>query len=218
MSHVTGIADQDAESDRQLIRMTEEYLQERLRRVAPDSLLVLAWEKFFHVYDQIIRRFVGACGAGGGDLEDCVQDVWTAVVRELQHARWNPDRSGFRTWLYAIVRNKTADLVRGRMRRPVQPLDATVAGVPDDEPGPAETLEAGWERGTVQAVMEQLQMRVSPLSFRVFCLRRLEERGVSEVAALLGLTSEQVRARDHRAQKKFRILYDVFTGRGLGQS
>ena len=45
-----------------LLEQTKSYLQAQLHRVAPDSILTQAWEEFYRVYSNLVRRFVLAQG------------------------------------------------------------------------------------------------------------------------------------------------------------
>ena len=101
-----------------LLQNTQEYLQAMLRRQAPDSVLVEAWEEFYRVYDGLIRRFILARGMRDADVDDCLQEVWSAVAARLVEFHRPEDRPGLRAWLYALVRSKATDVIRRRARRP----------------------------------------------------------------------------------------------------
>jgi len=66
-----------------LLEQTQAYLQAMLQRRAPDTLLSQAWQEFYRVYSDVIRRFVIVHGARGADVDDCVQEVWSAVALRL---------------------------------------------------------------------------------------------------------------------------------------
>src|SRR4051812_40584875 len=57
--------------------------------------------------------------------EDLAGEVWLGVVRRLDSFRGNEGQ--FRAWLCAIARRKVIDFRRAQARRPVEPLDDTVA-------------------------------------------------------------------------------------------
>ena len=57
-------------------------------------------------------------------------------------------------------------------------------------------------------MLSKLRDRVSTVNYQVLRLRSLEGRSVSETAAVLGLTTSQVRSRHHRMLKKFSRLYE----------
>ena len=202
-----------------MINMTQEFLQERLRGVAPDSLLVHAWQEFYEFYNEIIRRFALSSSLPKSEVDDCVQEVWCTVVEELPNFDYDPHRGRFRSWLYALVRNKAMDRVRRRARHPVGSLhDAQATGLRDasDQADPTAALEQRWNQELVRTVLGELQKVSSETSYQVFYLRSIEERSVAEVAQAMDLTPAQVRARHHRLRRRFRTMLDLFAGRDLG--
>jgi DNA-directed RNA polymerase specialized sigma24 family protein len=61
----------------------------------------------------------------------------------------------------------------------------------------------------VRKALSALSQLVSERSYQVLLLRSIEELDVSEVAAALGLTLEQVRYRHCRAKKELRRLVET---------
>jgi RNA polymerase sigma-70 factor (ECF subfamily) len=196
---------------------TQAFLHERLRRVAPDSLLTHSWQQFYETYDTILRNFARACGMRGADLDDCVQEVWLAVITELSRFQYDPNRGRLRSWLYRLVRNKASDHVRRRVRSRTCRLDD--AHEPERaaaDADPAALYERRWNIEMVHVVLDELRKRVSQKSYSVLELRRIDECSVEQVAERLHLRPEQVRARHHRTQRLFRTLFDLYTGRAFG--
>jgi len=187
--------------------------------VVPDRALVQAWQDFYSIHSEVIRRFGRSRGIPVADLDDCVQEVWATVIAELLDFDYQPDRGQFRSWLYAVVRSKAADFMRDRARARTCRFD--VAREEDYElysrdPDPARSLELRCERQMIHAVLRELRTVTSHLSYRVFFMRRIQERTVQVVAASNGLSSDQVRARQHRVQKRFRGLYRRYAGHDFG--
>ena len=87
-----------------LLQDAQAYLKMLLEDRVPDSLLAVAWENFYSVYDDLIRRFVVAQGVPHSDVDDCVQEVWSEVATRLFEFDRPADRPGLRAWLYALVR------------------------------------------------------------------------------------------------------------------
>lgn len=198
------------ETDARLIQQATSYLQGR-GEAAGDATSRAAWDDFYAIYGQIIPRFVRACGVPEGDVPDCVQDVWTAVLAELPKLEYHPHRGRFRSWMYAIVRNKATDLVRRKMRGPTT-ISTLHDAVSLHDTDPKEIWEQRWTQEAIHAVLEQFQSKVSDLTFRVFHMRSIEERDVADVAVAVGLTRDQVRARHHRAHVQFAELFKSLTG------
>ena len=202
-------------TDPELLRITQEYLELQFRRVAPRSAVVRAWQQFYGTYNEIIRRFALSCGVPKADLDECVQDVWTAVIAQLGGFKYNPSRGRFRSWLYAMVRNKATDLVRRKNRHPTLFLRDPVVldQYPSSSDGdPVSELERRWNKGLVHGVLTQLRKKVSERSFQVFYMRRIEHQSVKAVAKELRLTPAAVRTRQHRMERKFRACLERYTG------
>ncbi len=110
-------------TDLQLLLDAQAYLKMLLEDKVPNSLLAVAWENFYRVYDNLIRRFVVARGIPHSDVDDCVQEVWGEIAVRLFEFDRPADRPGLRAWLYALVRSKATNVFRSKARRPAVSLD-----------------------------------------------------------------------------------------------
>jgi len=199
-----------------LLAQTQAYLQALLEHRAPDAVVTHAWREFYRVYSKVIRRFVISHGVRGADADDCVQEVWRAVsqnLTEFEHPRCKP---GLRSWLYTVVRSKTANVIRRNTRRTFHNLDSFIEDVADlssNEPDPAEVVDWQWEATMVMTAMEELRSQIPEINYRVLEMRIVEGRTEAETAAALDLTPEQVRYRKHRTLRKLQSLLAVYTGK-----
>lgn len=74
-------------------------------------------EGFSALYDWLspeVQRFV--VGRGARDAEAITNDAFVAAFRRL--GEFDGDAAGFRSWIYAIVRNRLIDAHRAEQRRP----------------------------------------------------------------------------------------------------
>ena len=201
-----------------LLGWTQEYLRTRLAEESRDSVLAAAWDEFYRVYDSLMRRFAAARGLVGADVDDCVQAVWIQVASSLGEFEHPESHSGLRSWLYTLVRSKAGDLLRRKSRRPAESLDlARESGYEpaDTLSDPRRLAEAEWERALLETLLEELREEVSETNWRLLKMRCLEGREVPEVAAELGLSSEQVWYRQRRLLKKLQARVAVFTGQAF---
>jgi len=202
-----------------LLQDAQSYLKFLLDKKVPDSVLAVSWEQFFHVYDDLIRRFAVAQGVPRSDVDDCAQEVWSEVTTRLFAFDRPPDRPGLRAWLYSLVRSKATDIFRHRGRRPAVSLDELQqAGAEqgDAESDPAKLYEQQWEQAVLETNLCQLQQDVSPTNARLIQMRLIDRRGVDDVAAELGLTPQQVYTRYHRLTKELRTRVALYTGDDIG--
>ena len=202
-----------------LLQDTQAYLKFLLEDMVPNSVLVVAWENFYRLYDDLIRRFVIAQGVPHSDVDDCVQEVWSEVTKGLIKFDRPADRPGLRAWLYALVRSKATDAFRSKTRRPTSSLDQSMmAGHEpgDPQPDPATLYDQQWEQAILDSIVSQLREEVSPTNSRILQMRLIDRRSAEDVASELNLEPQQVHARQHRMMKKLRARVALYTGDPIG--
>ena len=102
----------------------------------------------------------------------------------------------------------------------MQPLSDEAATVPEPssrDADPAAQVDRAWEQELLQTVLADVRATLSEENARLLEPRLQEGREVAEVAALLGLTSEQVWSRQHWLLQKPRARMQVYTGEQLGK-
>ena len=173
---------------------TQAFLQYQYRGRTPRRVWVEAWERFYRTYNPLIRRFALACRVPAADLNDCVQEVWAALVALLRDFHYDPERGQFRSWLYSVVHRKAVDVLRERTRHRIaclsSPMAAALCGRDSD---PATECDRHCQQDEVRQLLGKLRRRVSARSYRVVQLRWIEGRTTQEIAAALDLTPQQVR-------------------------
>ncbi|MBX6314049.1 MAG: sigma-70 family RNA polymerase sigma factor [Isosphaeraceae bacterium] len=194
--------------DLELLRRVQVYLVCRSQSPAVPQPWLRAWEQFYHFCDPVIRRFAVACGASAADLDDCVQEIWVALLAEQRTFRYEPWRGQFVSWLYTLVRSKTADRLRDRARHPLAKLTAAMeAALCGSEEDAVAAYERHQRRVRVHEVLGVLRAQLCERYYYVLYLHWIEGRPLSKVAATLGLTPEQAWLCHHRAKQKFRHLF-----------
>jgi RNA polymerase sigma-70 factor (ECF subfamily) len=194
--------------DLELLGDTQAYLKCLSRNQAPDPPLHRAWERFYHIYAPLLKRFALTCRVSRTDLNDCLQEVWKELITALPDFHYDSGRGRFRSWLYTLVHSKAIDLIRSQARRRTQRLERQMEAVlhsPDADP--VITYERQAQQEALQHALAALRPQVSLLSYRVLYLRWIEGRTVAETAAILGLTSRQVWFRHHRVKRKLHALF-----------
>jgi len=210
LSPIAGLAPGEDGFDLRLLQQAQAYLTCRSQRLAPDRPLLAAWEQFYRTYSPLIQSYALACRVPLTDLDDCVQQIWTDLVRKLSTFCYDSCRGQFRSWLYTLVRSRVTDLLRYTSRRRMTSLSfvalATLRGRDGD---PAALHEQQSQQALVQQVLAELRRQVSACNYRVLHLRWIEGRSNAEIAAALGLAPASVRFRAHRMMQKFRRLFDL---------
>jgi RNA polymerase sigma factor (sigma-70 family) len=128
-------------------------------------------------------------------------------------------RPGLRSWLYTLVRSKSCNILQNQARRRVESLE--VVHLSSDEatdeksPDPADAVERQWKRALLETLLAEIRQEVSAKNWRLLQMRFHEGAEVAEIAAELGLTSEEVRYRQRRLLKKLKMRAAAFTGESV---
>ena len=162
-------------------------------------------ERHQHRAYALARRMVGS----DSDAQDVLQEAFLSVHRKLASFRGD---SRFSTWLYRVVTNAALMHLRARSRRPLDPLDSFLprfdgSGRHLGEPAELEAAAHAAERLDRRALAEKAQAglaRLPEIYRTAFVLRDLEELPTAEVAELLGVGTDAVRQRVHRARLMLR--------------
>ena len=164
-------------------------------------------------FEDIIRSHGGRLLASarrilGHDEEaarDAVQDAFLSA--HLSLARFRADAS-LSTWLHRIVVNAALMRRRARQRRRETPIEDLLPTFTDDgrhattSPSPERALEQAELRGAVRACIDRL-----PNTYRtVIVLRDIEDLTTEEAANALGISTNAVKVRLHRARQALLTL------------
>jgi RNA polymerase sigma-70 factor (ECF subfamily) len=153
----------------------------------------------------VARRFLRS----EDDAGDAVQEAFVSAFRAIDRFEGGARIS---TWLHRIVVNAALMKLRTRRRRPEASIDELLPrwredGHPVDAPTPwsaDKLVQRDQLRGLVQEGIDRL-----PDSYReVLIMRDIEELDTEEVAEALGISTNAVKTRLHRARQALRQLLD----------
>jgi len=153
-------------------------------------------------YERRVYLAVVALLGNEAEAEDAAQQ---SMIKAFRHLKSFRSESKFSTWLLSIALNEARSRLRKTKRAPTESLDEhlelhegdfTPAMLTDWREIPSETLERSELRATLESAVDELP----PIYREVFTLRDLEELNVEETAKLLGVTSNVVKVRLHRAR------------------
>ena len=165
----------------------------------PDSDLVArarrgereAFALLYRRHQAFVYRFARGMTGSSALAEDVVQDVFLALMRDLD--RYEPDRAPLRTYLFGSARNLARYKARGLWR--LLSLDEAADAVGQDDPAAAlaSTEEARHLRQCLGAL---------PAKYReVIVLCDLQEVNYADTASMLGMPIGTVRSRLHRGRQ-----------------
>jgi RNA polymerase sigma-70 factor (ECF subfamily) len=177
-------------------------------------------ENNFHLlferhYSQVLRFFQRK----GFDIEisrDLTQDTFISVYKGLKDLR---QEEQFESWLFAIAHNVWCSLIESRsaQKRSAVVLSLEGEGESDDRPsiaarladGSADPLTAALEKEKLEKLREALQHLPQQMR-RCAQLRVVHDLPYVEIAALMGISVNTVKAHLHQAQKLLRAQLSAY--------
>jgi RNA polymerase sigma-70 factor (ECF subfamily) len=138
-----------------------------------------------------VYRFACAMTGSAAVADDVVQDVFLALMRDLE--RYDPNRAGLRTYLFAMARN----VARYRTRSVWRFLSLDHADVPAGADDPVAALSASEETRHLRHCLGTLPGRYR----EVIVLCDLQELEYADAAAVIGVPVGTVRSRLHRGRQ-----------------
>ena len=138
------------------------------------------------------------------DGEDVVQDTLVRAVMALQdfERRGLEEMPPLRPWLFRIAHNRALDLLRGRAMRRTEPMETAVDVADQASPDPVETLMR--QEAIKTAVSRFAELPAMQRS--VVILKDVLDEQLSEIAALLDLTVDAVKAQLARGRARLREI------------
>lgn len=176
-----------------------------LMRAAQDgdksAYRTLLGEAARHVRRALRRRFSFVPEA---DIEDLVQDVLLAV--HAVRATYDPDRP-FLPWLFAIARNRAADMARRHARRSAREVAVDI--YPETFDG--DETNVGEAYGDAEALRQAVA--ALPKGQRVAIeLLKLREMSLKEASSASGMSVGALKIATHRATKALRLALKARDG------
>lgn len=169
-------------------------------------------------FESLVRRRSGPLLAAARrilnseeDARDAVQETFVAAYRNL--ARFDGD-ARLSTWLHRIVVNAALMKLRSRRRRPEESIDDLLPSFDENgdwRSGTAQSGDAAEAHVHSRQTRELVRRCIGrlPDSYRdVLVLRDIEDQDTAEVAGSLGITSNAVKIRLHRARQALRTLIE----------
>jgi RNA polymerase sigma-70 factor (ECF subfamily) len=154
-------------------------------------------------FDELVRLYQGRVAGlayrllgWSGDVEDVVQEVFLAVLRNLGRFR---GQSSFKTWLMTITVNKCRSWRRKHLLK-LKLLEISGFYSPAPQPSAEQGMMDREAYGRVRRTLNELSMRHR----EVVVLHYLEEMSIEEIAKILGLRRNVVDVRLSRARAQLK--------------
>jgi RNA polymerase sigma-70 factor (ECF subfamily) len=182
---------------------TSSSLLERVRGKAPGS-----WERLMSLYCPLVYGWARRAGLSAEDAADVVQDVFLAVVKNLDGFHHNGAGDTFRGWLWTITQNKLRDLFRLKAGRPdaVGGTDAQqfLLQVPEASLSGSGELASGRAGPLFIRALEMIRSEFETVSWQAFWAVVVEGRRPGDVAAALGISANAIYIARSRILRRLR--------------
>ena len=148
----------------------------------------ISWNEFYCRYAPVIRC-VGACHRlNETACDDLVQNVMLKFFGAAKRYTYREGEAKFRTYFAAVIRSQVVELIR---------REAAQKNLrPDTAPDPAAPFEEvfmnEWRKAVLADAKSELRQRVSERTYQAFELYGLQGRPAEQVAAALGMSTNQV--------------------------
>jgi RNA polymerase sigma-70 factor (ECF subfamily) len=183
---------------------TSRSLLERAR----DPADAQSWRQLTDLYLPLIRGWVRPYVDQPADVDDVVQEVLAAVVRDLGRFQHNEVPGAFRAWLRSITMHRLHAYWQARARRPRVPGGDDFEELLGQLEDPASPLARSWDeqhdRHVLRVLCEAIRLEFHSSTWWAFEGTALDGRPAAEVAAELGLTLNAVLVAKSRVLKRLR--------------
>lgn len=187
-----------------LVPETRPSLLLRLR----DSRNQQAWTEFLQIYEPLISRLVRRRGVQAADVGEVTQEVLLAVASAIHRWESDPGRGTFRGWLAVIARNLVVNFLIRQSRHPRGSGDSELRRRLEDQPAPEGDMSALFDlerkRQIFRWAAEQVRHEFRETTWKAFWLSTVDEREITDVAELLGVSAGVVYVSRSRVMKRLR--------------
>lgn len=188
------------------IQTTTTQLLDGLR----DSQNREVWTEFDQRYRPVIFAVALRMGLKPEDAGDVAQQTLTDFVRDYQRGKYDRSRGRLRTWLKAIARNRSIDVLRLSPPQRGANLGDAAMQLPDPH-----EIDALWEQEEQRAILAEAMRRLETTgldekTIRAFDLVFVQKMPAEEAAVACGLSIESVhQARTRVVRRLAGIVHEI---------
>jgi RNA polymerase sigma-70 factor (ECF subfamily) len=164
-----------------------------------------SWREFDGRYRPVLMAFARQLGMNDDEAAEVAQETLVRAAEAISRGQYQPQKGRLRSWVIGITKNCVADLQRRRgVRREQRGLSA-MEDLPDDH-----TLSAIWDRECEQSLLAEGLRRVresthlGERTLHIFQLLAIKEHSPADVAAMMGVSRNEVYLAKHRCLNALR--------------
>ena len=151
-----------------------------------------AWNEFIGLYASIVYAFARKRGLQDSDAADLMQEVFRSIAKAIGGWTYDSNKGKFRSWLYAITRNKVFNFLDAQRRQPRGSGDSNIHRRLDEQSDGTDEREEWdreYERKTFAWAAEQIEGEFHKNTWRAFWMTAVEDKSVKEVGDKLGMSA-----------------------------
>ena len=204
-------AEPRSESHRSEGRSTSRSLLVRLR--ADDEA---AWKRLVDLYTPLVCHWCRRLNLSDQDMPDVYQEIFQAVMSNIQKFRRDRPQDSFRAWLRTITRSKVYDFYRRQSRevsaaggtearQRIDAIPTRNAELPLDEEAEDDSVDDASDRTLLfQQALQLIQRDFEPRTWQAFWKVVVDGMAAKDVALDLGMKPGTVRVAKSRVLARLR--------------
>ena len=165
-----------------------------------------AWQRLFDLYAGFVFSIARSKGLKSEDADDVVQIVFTDLARNLPTFQYDRTKGRFRSYLSGLVHWRVMDKLKAGKRDAelkVNFLDeAQLSMSPDDD----SVVEREWQAAALEEALRRIKPSIRPEHYAAFVASAIEGQDTEAVAALYGISSDNLYQIRKRLTAKLREM------------
>ena len=165
-----------------------------------------AWQRLFDLYAGFVFSIARSKGLKSEDADDVVQIVFTDLARNLPTFQYDRTKGRFRSYLSGLVHWRVMDKLKAGKRDAelkVNFLDeAQLFMSPDDD----SVVEREWQAAALEEALRRIKPSIRPEHYAAFVASAIEGQDTEAVAALYGISSDNLYQIRKRLTAKLREM------------
>jgi len=180
--------------------VTPKSLLERVRGRADAH----SWDRLVALYRPFLVRLLRQHDLAGPDLDDLLQDIFVAVIREIPGFEHNKQPGAFRRWLRLMVVNRVRGFWRARRNALKNGRAEALDAVEDPGISLDRVCDQEHDAHVARQLLQLLRPEFTESTWLAFRRQVMDEVKPRHVAAELGLTVNAVLIAKSRVLRRFR--------------